>query len=92
MKTLETSQCHISLEELVADDERDELHCDIVNEFDRALNTGDSTLDQAADEVDEQKGPESSRSRSGTGSDQPTEEQQLDAKAQKLADKLDELW
>ncbi|KAF5644661.1 hypothetical protein F25303_5857 [Fusarium sp. NRRL 25303] len=92
METLKTSQCRICLEELVVDDERDELHIDIVNEFDRALNTVDSTLDQAADEADEQRGPESSIRRSGTGSEQSMEEQQLDAKAQKFADKLDELW
>lgn len=92
METLKTSQCHISLEELVADDERDDLHLDIVNEFDQALNTGDCIQDQAVDEVDDQKEPESSRSRSGTGSDQSTKGQQLDAEAEELAEKLDELW
>ncbi|RKK54648.1 hypothetical protein BFJ66_g4535 [Fusarium oxysporum f. sp. cepae] len=35
METLETSQCHISLGDLVADDELNELHFDIVNTFDR---------------------------------------------------------
>ncbi|SCO34467.1 uncharacterized protein FFNC_03848 [Fusarium fujikuroi] len=64
----------------------------IVNEFDQALNTGECTQDQAADEADNQKEPEYSRSRSGTGSDQSTEGQQLDAEAEKLAKKLDELW
>ncbi|KAG5754548.1 hypothetical protein H9Q69_003739 [Fusarium xylarioides] len=92
METLKASQSSIDLEELVADDELDELHLDIINEFNRALNTGDSTQDQAADEADDQKEPESSRSRSGTGSDQTPKEQQLDDKAQKLADKLNELW
>ncbi|KAF5721413.1 hypothetical protein FGLOB1_274 [Fusarium globosum] len=92
METLKTSQCHISLEELVAKDERDDLHLDIVNKFDQALNTGKCTQDQAADEADNQKEPESSTRRSGTGSEQSMEEQQLDAKAQTFADKLDELW
>ncbi|KAF4494079.1 hypothetical protein FAGAP_9804 [Fusarium agapanthi] len=92
MKPLETSQCYISLEELLDDDDRDDLHFDIVNEFNRALNTRDRTLDQAADEADDQRGAESSRSRPGTVPDQSTEGQQLDAEAQKLADKLDELW
>lgn len=88
METLETSQCHISLGDLVADDELNELHFDIVNTFDRALNTGDGISDQAVD----QSGPDSSRSRSGTGSNQSTEGQQLDAEAEKLADELEELW
>ncbi|KAG7411795.1 hypothetical protein LZL87_002074 [Fusarium oxysporum] len=88
METLETSQCHISLEDLVADDERNELDFDIVNTFDRALNTGDRIPDQGVD----QRGPDSSRSRSVTGSNQSTEGQQLDAEAEKLADELEELW
>jgi hypothetical protein len=92
MGTLEASQYRIDLEELVADDELDKLHLDIIDEFDRALNTEDSTQDQAADEADDRKEPEPSRSRSGTGSDQTHKEQQLDDKAQKLAHRLDELW
>ncbi|PNP82562.1 hypothetical protein FNYG_04271 [Fusarium nygamai] len=68
METVETSQYSIDLEELVADDELDELHLDIIDEFDRALNTRDRTLDQS------------------------TEGQPLDAEADKLADKLDDLW
>ncbi|KAF5616979.1 hypothetical protein F52700_12731 [Fusarium sp. NRRL 52700] len=80
MGTLERSQHYVPLKELVADDEQDELYFDIVEELGRALNTGDRILDQTADEADDQKGPES------------TEGQQLDAEAQKLADRLDELW
>ncbi|KAG9499922.1 hypothetical protein J7337_008386 [Fusarium musae] len=92
METLKASQYSIDLEELVADDEVDKLHPDIIDEFNRALNTEDSTQDQAADEADDQKEPEPSGSRSGTGSDQTPKEQQLDDKAQKLAHRLDELW
>ncbi|KAF5640958.1 uncharacterized protein FTJAE_4256 [Fusarium tjaetaba] len=92
METLEASQYSIDLEELVADDERDDLHSDIVGEFKRVLNTRDRTLDQAVDEAEDQKEPESSRSRSGAGSDQTPKEQQLYDKAQELANKLDELW
>ncbi|RBQ74064.1 hypothetical protein FVER14953_20386 [Fusarium verticillioides] len=58
METLKASQYSIDLEELVADDEVDKLHLDIIDEFNRALNTEDSTQDQAADEADDQKEPE----------------------------------
>ncbi|KAF5239932.1 hypothetical protein FANTH_9767 [Fusarium anthophilum] len=103
MKPPETSQCYISLEELLDEADRDDLHFDIVNKFNRALNTRDRTPDQSDDEAydesdneadgaDDQKGAESSRSRPGTGPDQSTEGQQLDAEGQRLADKLDELW
>jgi hypothetical protein len=82
------SQCRISLEDLATDDERNQLHFEIVDIFDRALNAEGRRLDQAVDQMR----PASTRNRSGTGSDQSAEGQQSDSRAEKLADELDELW
>ncbi|KAF5548020.1 hypothetical protein FMEXI_4971 [Fusarium mexicanum] len=58
MKPPETSQCYISLEELLDEADRDDLHFDIVNKFNRALNTRDRTPDQSDDEADDESDDE----------------------------------